>query len=263
MQLVNLEKMFYLNVTDKHSFLGHSHFKGYEANIMLSGHLEITCGETNIYMRAGELVIYDATMFHRNRVASGRQAEFISLHLDIKGDLGRNFLGFYKLSPDNQALGGILRSEVNKDSADVSHSARCIVEALLLRAEQDEHKPYISYDAASLVYKDAVDYMNKNINKKLSLADISHNCGVCVTTLKNAFTQFADKGVMEYFFGLRMEYARNLLMNNVSSKQICNMMGFSSPSYFSQCFKREYGCNAREYLNKRLKLVKNFGQIKE
>lgn len=248
MQLGVLEKMFYLNVTDSHAFPGHCHFDGYEANIMLSGSLEITCSETTIHLRAGELTVWDAKMFHRNRVATGHQAEFISLHFSLKDELPENFLGFYKMSQDNQSLCKVLRSEMHADCEDISRAASCITEAILIRVEDDAHNPYLSSSAASLVYKDAVDYMNANIDKQLCLLDISRNCEVCVTTLKNAFAKYAGKGVMEYFFGLRMERARKLLLSGVNSKQICDIMGFSSPSYFSQCFRREYGCSVREYL---------------
>ena len=248
MQLKTLEKMFYLDVTDSHAFEGHSHFDGYEANIMLSGSLEITCSETTIHLRAGELAIWNAKMFHRNRVPAGKDAEFISLHLDIEDSLPENFLGFYKMSQSNQSLGRILMSEIHNDYTYISRVARCITEALLIRVEDDAHKPYISLNAASIVYRDAVDYMNASIDRPLSLSQISHNCRVCATTLKNAFAEYAGKGVMEYFFSLRMERARGLLQSGVSSKQICDIMGFSSPSYFSQCFRREYGCSVREYL---------------
>lgn len=248
MQLDVLEKMFYLNVNEDHAFPGHCHFDGYEANIMLSGSLEITCGEITIHLRAGELAVWDAKMFHRNRVTSGHQAEFISLHLSVKDELPENFLGFYKMSQDNQSLCRILQSEMRKDYWDVSRAASCIMEAILIRVEDDAHNPYVSSSVASLIYKDAVDYMNANIDKQLCLSDISHNCKVCVTSLKNAFAEYAGKGVMEYFFVLRMERARKLLLNGVNSKQVCNIMGFSSPSYFSQCFRREYGCSVREYL---------------
>ncbi len=250
MQLKTLEKMFYLDVSDKHVFEGHSHIDGYEANIMLSGALELTCGETTIHLRAGELAILNAKTFHRNRVSAGRPATFISLHLDIKDDLPENFLGFYKMSQSNQSLSRILMSEIKKDCLDISRVASCITEALLIRVEEDAHKPYVSSDAASLIFRDAVDFMNNNIDKPLCLAEISHNCNVCVTSLKNAFTQYAGKGVMEYFFRLRMDKARNLLLSGISSKQICDLMGFSSPSYFSQCFKREYGRSVRDYLKK-------------
>lgn len=251
MQLKLLEKMFYLDVDDKHVFEGHSHPDGYEANIMLSGALEITCSETTFHLRAGELSICNAKMFHRNRVPEGKKAKFISLHLDIEDKLPENFLGFYKMSASNQSLCRILVPEIKKDCLDISRVASCITEALLIRVEDDAHKPYISTDAASIVYRDAVDFMNSNVDSPLCIADISHNCKVCVTTLKNAFTKYAGKGVMDYFLGLRMDRARTLLQNGVSSKQICDIMGFSSPSYFSQSFKREYGCSVREYLNQK------------
>lgn len=251
MQLKLLEKMFYLDLDDKHIFEGHSHIDGYEANIMLSGALEITCSETTIQLRAGELAIWDARMFHRNRVPEGKKAKFISLHLNIEDKLPKNFLGFYKMSPSNQSLCRILEPEINKDCLDVSRVASCLIEALLIRVEDDAHKPYISSDAASIVYRDAVDFMNTSIDSPLCLADISHNCKVCITSLKNAFAKYAGKGVIDYFLSLRMERARNLLQNGVSSKQICDIMGFSSPSYFSQSFKREYGCSVREYLKEK------------
>lgn len=43
------------------------------------------------------------------------------------------------------------------------------------------------------------------------------------------------------------EAARILSEGNCSVNDVCYMVGFNSPNYFSKCFKQKYGCNPRDW----------------
>lgn len=43
------------------------------------------------------------------------------------------------------------------------------------------------------------------------------------------------------------EAARKLSEGNCSVNDVCYMVGFNSPNYFSKCFKQKYGCNPRDW----------------
>lgn len=235
--------------TNTYAFDGHRHPQC-EANIVLDGSLEVTCADTVICLHAGEAALWNADNFHRSRIISEGITEFISLHFtsaDIT--LPGTMPVVYHLSESDLALVRILDEETEGGKAKINRAAHDLLEALLLRLDRKTMEPELSKSPASLIYRDAVNLMSENLGEKLNTRMISQHCGVCLTSLKNAFSVCAGKGVMEYFLDLKMEKAREMLLRGINSETIAVTLGFSSPSYFSQCFRRENGCSAREFVN--------------
>ena len=56
------------------------------------------------------------------------------------------------------------------------------------------------------------------------------------------------KGFVEYLTTIRMEKAKELLERaDYSMKEICSMVGYSDPNYFSRSFKKKVGVTPTEY----------------
>lgn len=233
------------------SFIGHSHLKAdYEINIVLKGELEVTRGDSAFELKAGDMVLFSANMFHKNMVVSKGETESISIIFSLQeGVFPENFLRFYRLSRSNLAIVKILTEELGRSrmiKAPVP-AARALLEALILRLDDDKHKNEALSNTQAVTYHNAVNFMNQNLNSALTIREIAHECGVCITALKDAFAKYAGIGVQSYFFDLKMERARELLLEGRTSREITEVLGFSSPSYFSQCFRRKNGCSVREY----------------
>lgn len=94
--------------------------------------------------------------------------------------------------------------------------------------------------------------MEDSIEDNLTVSDIARRCGVCVTLLKNAFAEYAGKGVKEYYIEMKVERAKTLLMCGKHADAVSAELGFSSPSYFSQTFKRIAGVSPRGFLKESL-----------
>lgn len=236
---------------ESESFAGHSHLKAdYEINIVLKGELEVTRGDNAFALKAGDMVFFSANMFHKNMAVSKENTESISIIFSLEeGTFPDNFLRFYRLSRSNLAIVKILDEEIGtrRMIRTPIPAARALLEALILRAESDTHKTKALSNASAVTYHNAVNFMNENIEKTLIIKEIARECGVCITVLKDAFSKYAGKGVQSYFFDLKMEKARELLLAGKTSREITEVLGFSSPSYFSQCFRRKNGCSVREY----------------
>ena len=53
---------------------------------------------------------------------------------------------------------------------------------------------------------------------------------------------------IEYLTNLRMDKAKELLLTTESSmKEICSMVGYADPNYFSRTFKKNIGVTPTEY----------------
>ncbi len=245
--MINKILEYYRVISEKsYRFSGHMH-GGYELNVVLRGELEVTCGNSAFRLKPGDMVLFDANAFHRNN--ADKNCVFISLGFETNEEIFiKDFLQFYRLSQDNITIANVLDNELRFGMGKKSEAAKSLLWALILRAENDIHNKTAISDSAAVIYHNAVDIMSEKLSEDYSVFEIAQQCGVCETTLKTAFTKYAGKGVAEYYFDLKIEKAREMLLSGVSSKEVAISLGFSSPSYFSQCFRRKNGCSVREYI---------------
>ena len=247
------EILEYWHVTRKLSegFKGHCHDSAnYEINIVLSGELEVTCGSRVFSLKSGDMVFFSANkFFHRNIAVSKTDTDFVLIIFNLKEcDLPDNFLQFYRLSQYNLDIIKIIDDELVKNSFGQTPAGKALLQAFLLRLEKDAHNINALSSGSALIYHNAVKFIKKDLSKNLSVKEIAQECGVCITVLKNIFAKYTGKGVAEYCFEIKMDMARELLLSGVPSKEVAISLGFSSPSYFSQCFRRKNGCSVREYI---------------
>lgn len=91
-------------------------------------------------------------------------------------------------------------------------------------------------------------YMDSNYGENItldSLAELSH---ISKYYLAHAFTREYGVSPINYLLELRIKESRHLLANtDYSIAQISQILGFSSPSYFSQRFRRFEGVSPKAY----------------
>lgn len=233
------------------AFVGHTHNKpDYEINIVLKGELVVTRGNNAFVLKAGDMVFFSANMFHKNMAVSSGDTESISIIFSLDdGYFPENFLRFYRLSRSNLGIVKIMVEELGNSRMINTPvpAVKALLEALILRVENDAHKTKALSNTSAVTYHNAVNYMNENLDKTLTIKEIARECGVCLTVLKDAFTKYAGKGVQSYYFDLKMDKAREFLLAGKTAKEVTEILGFSSLSYFSQCFRRKNGCSIREF----------------
>ena len=110
------------------------------------------------------------------------------------------------------------------------------LEALLL--ECDRQNPL----AATTGYDDrirrAMDFLERNLGRKTTLADIARAVGLSASRLAHLFREQTGQTPQQYLEALRMQRAIELLQRTgFSIKQIADTVGFDSQFYFSQRFK--------------------------
>lgn len=239
------EKYYHYFHKEGYVFHGHRH-NSYEVNIVLDGCLEVTCDDSVCRLSVGELCIWEPGVFHRNRVVSDGVTEFISLHF-CSADVSFHSPSLFTLGEHDIMLVKVLDDELKKSSGRITLASQNLLEALLLRLEGKTLTPSISQSKCSAIYHTAVKVMNENIGESLDVPRIAKLCGVCSTNIKNAFAECAGKGVKEYFLEMKLEKAKQMLLRDVPISTVSNTLGFSSPAYFSQCFKRKFSMSASEY----------------
>lgn len=94
----------------------------------------------------------------------------------------------------------------------------------------------------------AKEYMKKNYQKDIGLEDVSRTVNISPYYFSKIFKDGTGKNFIEYLTEIRIEKAKELLTETeYSMKEICMMVGYSEPNYFSRSFKKKVGVTPTEY----------------
>jgi AraC-like DNA-binding protein len=88
------------------------------------------------------------------------------------------------------------------------------------------------------------DYLDQSFDKEHSLEALSRQFGINQFKLKKGFRETFQTSVFGYLFDKRMDYARQLLLDQ--DMQVCEVarkIGYKNPNHFSTAFKNKYGLN--------------------
>ena len=98
------------------------------------------------------------------------------------------------------------------------------------------------------VVETAKEYIQNNYSKDISLDDVSRTVNISPYYFSKIFKEETGEGFVEYLTGIRIEKAKELLnTTEYSIKEICSMVGYADPNYFSRSFKKNVGVTPTEY----------------
>ena len=91
-------------------------------------------------------------------------------------------------------------------------------------------------------------YIDENFRESITLDELAEVAKVNKYYLSHAFSEDYKISPINYLISKRIDECKNLLVSsNYSIAQIAGFTGFSSPSYFSQCFKKNTGLQPEQY----------------
>jgi len=100
---------------------------------------------------------------------------------------------------------------------------------------------------------EAVALMESNIEEPLATDDIANLVGISRRQLERQFKQYLGSVPSRYYLELRLQRARQLLLDSKHSiVQIGLMCGFSSGSHFSTAYRALFGITPREERQRKL-----------
>ncbi|WP_313152153.1 AraC family transcriptional regulator [Lacrimispora sp.] len=118
------------------------------------------------------------------------------------------------------------------------------------RAFSARRAPALHKDIPSAedIYETILLYFEKNISTQLTIDQISRDNLISTSQLKKLFFEKGNTGVIEYFNGMKIDAAKQLIRNRqLNFTQIANQLGYSSVHYFSRQFKHLTGMTPTEY----------------
>ncbi|NLX76200.1 MAG: response regulator transcription factor [Clostridiaceae bacterium] len=107
-----------------------------------------------------------------------------------------------------------------------------------------------SYNTKSikLVLRNAIDFIHENYNKQITLNDVAEHVYVSTSYLSRMFKKELGKNFVDYLNGLRIEKAKELLMDpSYKTYEVAEIVGIPDAHYFSRLFKKYEGLSPTEY----------------
>ena len=86
-----------------------------------------------------------------------------------------------------------------------------------------------------------IQMMEINIEEPISPSLLAKDVGMSTRQLERLFRRYLDRSPKRYYMELRLQKARNLLMQtDMSVINVALACGFASPSHFSKCYRAHY-----------------------
>ena len=204
-------------------------------------------------MKKGDIVFHQPMEFHRLWASDGTSPRTIIMSFSLSGsDFGILDKGVFSVSEEDEALlreavgyaGECHEFEDDHESQLAALNVERIILNLLKNQTPDTRQQKTK---GSLNYSRIVNVMNENLEKNLCAEDIAALCGLSLSNLKKIFKIYSGVGVMDYFNNLKTTKAMTMIREGVPIYEISDALGYSSPNYFSECFKKRSGLTPTEY----------------
>lgn len=91
-------------------------------------------------------------------------------------------------------------------------------------------------------------YINENIDKKITLQDLSLYTSLSISRLAHLFKEKTGITIMQYLTKKRLVLAKNLLRKGIPIYNIYQECGFQDYTSFFRTFKKEYGITPKLFL---------------
>ena len=86
-----------------------------------------------------------------------------------------------------------------------------------------------------------IQMMETNIEEPISPSILAKDVGMSTRQLERLFRRYLNRSPKRYYMELRLQKARNLLMQtDMSVINVALACGFASPSHFSKCYRAHY-----------------------
>jgi transcriptional regulator GlxA family with amidase domain len=86
-----------------------------------------------------------------------------------------------------------------------------------------------------------IQMMEAAVEEPVSPSDLADDVGMSTRQLERLFRRYLNRSPKRYYMELRLQKARNLLMQtDMSVINVALACGFASPSHFSKCYRAQY-----------------------
>jgi AraC-like DNA-binding protein/mannose-6-phosphate isomerase-like protein (cupin superfamily) len=248
----------------------HAHNDRVEILYILEGEGYHTIGKNTYETKTGDLLIINEGILHEERVRGEKPLKYCVCavtDMQICGKKKNHIISrlqqpIIKTGQENIFLNNIYQLLINESlSEDPLKNEICsmLSEVLIGKILDyfETHKDSVKIDKEMMeetendIVTNVCMYLDQNFKEKISLTEIARQACVSPWYLERIFKKNTGSSVTQYMIDRRLGYAQNLLRDTAKSiSVIAEEAGYDNPSYFSQLFKKKFGCNPGAYRKK-------------
>jgi len=110
-------------------------------------------------------------------------------------------------------------------------------------------KPQNSIDYSNRIVQATKEYLESHYSDDISLEDIAEQVNISPQYFSKLIKKTTGFNFIDWLSMLRVKKAKELLANsNITVKEVCFMVGYKDPNYFSRIFKKRIGLTPSEYV---------------
>ena len=117
----------------------------------------------------------------------------------------------------------------------------------------NEKKDEFSEYAHPQIYK-CIQYINNNLDKKISIDDITNNLTISKSRIQHLFKDVMGYSISDYIIKQKMMAAQKFLLWDKTPFEVAHMLGYDYYSTFFTAFKKFFGytpMDVKKYINKK------------
>lgn len=237
--------------------------------LIQSGHMEYNINGMKVMLNAGEGIFVNTRQLHYGFSGDFEECVFICILLHpvllcsspyvekkyVVPVMENEAMPYFVLHPDKEYEKDILKlieqmyqcCDEKLFAVKVQSLFFGIWEKLFLLSDCIEQKPMPRNQHLSIL-KDMIRFINKNYTERISLAQISQAGKVGKTTCCAIFQKYTNETPISFLTDYRLKKGIELLeTTDKTVSEICFEVGFSGASYFTETFRKAYGCTPTEY----------------
>lgn len=252
-------------------FLWHWHPE-IELTLILSGEIEYQVDDMTYVLHAGDGMFCNSNALHSGHMRNGQDCNYLSVTFHPRFLYGyENSILYTKyvgtIVSNNSWSSLALNSSVSwqaeilealKEILEIHHNPITDYELRLhMILMHIWHKLYLYFSTQPENEKkptqyldrlrDIISFIENNYTQEISLEDVAKAANICKSECCRFFKKHMGMTIFDYILYTRIQNSLPLLMNAESITEVASQVGFSSPSYYSQIFKRYMKRTPMEY----------------
>lgn len=145
---------------------------------------------------------------------------------------------------------GVTRFLLKPSKMDEIKEALEAMVAQLDKLQPQDREEEENQHAGSFIVNQAIAYMEKNYQQKLTLQVVADCCYVSQWHLSKLLNRYAGKSFYDILNAIRIHTAKELLADpKLKIGDVADMVGYADTAHFARIFKKLEGMSANEYRN--------------